>query len=142
VKILNEIIDTLQEKFPINRIATLLTPVFAAVAGWVATWIAENFPYLESMGFNETQILGFFITGAVAALGIAYKWLDGWQKDQQQEHEKVLARMGVGVGGTPFDHPESADVHPDDAEPELNDLDSEKAKAAEAEKISRAGKRK
>ena len=77
----NSIIDKLQEVFPVNRIVVLLTPVFAALSGWAATWAAENMPGLPPL--DPHWLAGIFVAGAVAAITAAYAWIDGWQGYEQ-----------------------------------------------------------
>ena len=78
----NRIIDRLQEAFPPNRIAVLLTPVFAAASGWAATWAADNLPGLPPL--DADWLSGVFIAGAISAAAAAYKWIDGWQKFEER----------------------------------------------------------
>jgi len=106
---LNRLIDTLQAKFPPNRLvalalALLLPTVIVPVSGYVAVWVPAHFPGLPA--YTPAQYTAFAITGIGAALlaGITagYKFIDGWQKKEgrevterlehlAQEHEKVLA---------------------------------------------------
>lgn len=79
---LNRLIDFLQEKFPPNRVVILLTPlVFAPASGWVAAYVAEHFPGLS---LDEAAVTGVFIAGALSAVTLAYKWVDGWQKAESR----------------------------------------------------------
>jgi hypothetical protein len=83
------IIDYLREKFPLNRVVGLVTFVIAApaaaVGGTVAAWIADHAPYIATQ-VGPDQIVAIFVTGAtvtaVALVTIAYKWMEGWQKDE------------------------------------------------------------
>ena len=67
-----------------NRVVALLTPVFAAAAGAVATWLAENFPGLS---LDPDKLEEVFIAGAVVALAPALQGLHGWQKYEAREAE-------------------------------------------------------
>ncbi len=67
----------------INRLVALLTPVFAGVAGWFATWASENLPGAPSL--DQGELTAIFIAGATAGLAAAWKWLDGWQKHEERE---------------------------------------------------------
>jgi hypothetical protein len=67
-----------------NRVVALFTPVFAAAAGAVATWLAENFPGLN---LDPDKLEEVFIAGAVVALAPALQWLHGWQKYETREAE-------------------------------------------------------
>lgn len=62
----------------VSRIVTLLTPIFAGLAGWVATWIAENFPGTPQLDSGE--LTAIFIAGATAAASAVWKWLEGRAK--------------------------------------------------------------
>lgn len=88
MNILNEIIDKLQELFPVNRIVALLTPlVFVPIAAWVAGLVADHFPGLPPL--TSAQVLAVMVSAAVSAIGLAYKWLDGWQKHEAAKRSKV-----------------------------------------------------
>jgi membrane protein implicated in regulation of membrane protease activity len=84
-------VEWLQEKFPPNRIAIALGPVFSAIAGGVVAWTAENFPGLPA--FSKEQIAGFFAIGAAAAAAKVYAWVKGWQKKEDREHEAEEAAL-------------------------------------------------
>lgn len=65
----------------ISRIVTLLTPVFAGLAGWVCTLAAQYLPGHPSLDSGE--LTAVFIAGAAAAAGSAVKWLDGRSKHER-----------------------------------------------------------
>jgi hypothetical protein len=81
--VLKQLLYMVREAFPPNRVAVLLTPVFAIAAGWLATQAAKYAPGLP--GFGETELTAFFVAGAGAALAAAYKWIDGWAKWETTE---------------------------------------------------------
>ena len=84
-----------------NRIVAFLTPlVFVPVAGWAAQWSAQHLPGVPNL--DPAQLTGIFATGAVAALTMAFKWLQGWQ-----QHE---AREAQGGDGKPARKP-SFELH-------------------------------
>lgn len=58
----------------IERVVTLLTPLFTIVAGIVSKAAGAT------VGIPEKDYVALFITGATAALTIAVKWLDGRRK--------------------------------------------------------------
>ena len=75
--LLNRAIDSLQEKFPPNRVVVLLTPlVFAPAAGYVSALVAKQIPGVH---LAPAEVSGVFVAGALVAVVKAYKWLDGWQ---------------------------------------------------------------
>ena len=102
---MNTIIDWLQATFPISRVVALLTPVLAAVAGWLATRLGE-------LGFepDEAQMTALFVSGAAAAIAAGYKWLDGRQK---WEVATLVSQNPLDV---PADIAESEGDAPDDPE--------------------------
>ena len=66
----------------LNRVVALATPLFAAAAGWVATWLAYNVP---GVTIDQGALEAIFIAGALAALAPAAQWLHGWQKFESRE---------------------------------------------------------
>jgi len=79
-KLLNRIIDKLQATFPPNRIVVLLTPIlFMPLAGSVTAWTATHFP---GLALSEGIVIGLAGAAALAALTLAYKWLDQWQRGE------------------------------------------------------------
>lgn len=64
----------------IERVVALLTPVFAAAAGWLSVEVAT----LVGVQIPRGDFTAIFITGAASALGAALKWLHGrsqWVRD-------------------------------------------------------------
>lgn len=86
----NDLIDSLQTKFPVNRVVVLLTPLFVAASAWVSGYVAQHFPGLPALSAGEVTAL--MIAGAAAAVGAAYKWIDGWQKHEAQLHSAAPGR--------------------------------------------------
>lgn len=83
--LLNEVIDTLQEKFPVNRVVALLTPLYAAGAAAIATYATQKLPFIADLVPNaEAVILAEFVSLSLIAGAQAYKWLDGWQKAEDR----------------------------------------------------------
>jgi hypothetical protein len=66
----------------LNRAVALATPLFAAAAGWVATWLADNVP---GVSIDQGALEEIFIAGALVALAPAAQWLHGWQKFEARE---------------------------------------------------------
>ena len=126
---------------PLNRVVALATPLFAAAAGWVSTWLAENIP---GVSIPQSALEEIFIAGALIvfsytlALAPAVQWLHGWQKwearqaDAQQALEianaapptlvAVEADTAVGFFDESGDFDELDEL---DALDELDDLDEE-----------------
>jgi hypothetical protein len=73
---------------PLNRVVALATPLFAAAAGYVATWVAENFP---GVTISQSALEEIFIAGALVALAPAAQWLHGWQKFEARQAEAQQA---------------------------------------------------
>ena len=67
-----------------NRIVALLTPVCALAAGWVASWIAQNFP---DANISKESLQAVFIGGMAAVVVPAWQWLNGWQKYEARQAE-------------------------------------------------------
>lgn len=65
-----------------NRIVTLLTPVFAGLAGSASVWMAENLPGAPQV--SEDGLTAIFIAGATSATAAAWKWLQGWQRHEER----------------------------------------------------------
>jgi hypothetical protein len=66
----------------LNRAVALATPLFAAAAGFVATWLADNIP---GVSIDPGALEEIFIAGALVALAPAAQWLHGWQKYEARE---------------------------------------------------------
>jgi hypothetical protein len=80
-----------------NRIVAFLTPlVFVPAAGWIAQWSAQHLPGVPNL--DPAQLTGIFATGAVAALTMAFKWLQGWQQHEARQSQD-------GKNGKPAGNP-------------------------------------
>jgi hypothetical protein len=73
---------------PLNRVVALATPLFAAAAGWVATWLADNVP---GVSIDQGALEEIFIAGALVALAPAAQWLHGWQKWETRQADAQTA---------------------------------------------------
>jgi hypothetical protein len=118
----------------LNRVVALATPLFAAAAGWVATWLAENVP---GVSIDQGALEEIFIAGALVALAPAAQWLHGWQKWEARQAETqqaveiataipptLIAVEPGGDGGfadSPFD--ESGELDELDDLADLDELD-------------------
>lgn len=88
----NKVIDSAQEKFPPNRIVVLLTPaVFVPASIWISGWAATHLPGLP--GLTSGEVLGVELAGALAALKLADRWIDGWQKHEAQVADSPAAAI-------------------------------------------------
>jgi hypothetical protein len=120
---------------PLNRVVALATPLFAAAAGWVATWLAENVP---GVSISQDALEEIFIAGALVALAPAAQWLYGWQKWENRQAETqqaleianaappTLIAVDAGSDGGLFDEAGEFDELDElDALADLDDLDEE-----------------
>jgi hypothetical protein len=120
----------------LNRVVALATPLFAAAAGWVATWLAENVP---GVSISQDALEEVFIAGALIALAPAAQWLHGWQKWEARQAETqqaleianaapptLIAVEAGGNGGGLFDESGEFDELDDlDALDDLDEFDEE-----------------
>ena len=65
----------------IGRIVVLLTPIFAGLAGWIATRAAEWLPGMPDL--DEAELTALFVAGGLFAASAVYKWLDNRGKYEQ-----------------------------------------------------------
>ena len=72
---------------------TVLTPFASVFAGWLSGVVANNVP---GVTLDKTQVTTFMITVATTVLGMALKWLHGWQA-----HEKLVAAGKATAVKTP-----------------------------------------
>jgi len=111
VKLLNRIVDKLQATFPPNRIVVTLTPiVFVPAAASASGWVAEHFPGVD---VPAGGVLGLMGAGALAALTLAYKWVDGWQKGEHLNVENDLEDALAEFLADPDAAKALANLHPE-----------------------------
>lgn len=99
MRLLNAIIDGLQRKFPPARatlaIVALVTPVVAAASAVGTPWVATHFPGLPA--FTSGQLTTFALGGIAAVLGaavpLAYRYIDGWQKKEEADRTAAAATL-------------------------------------------------
>ena len=107
-----------------NRIVALITPVCALAAGWVASWIAQNFP---DANISKESLQAVFIGGMLAVLAPAAQWLHGWQKfEERQADADRLATVADAIAAEPEleEDLESEDLFDEDLEvDELDEID-------------------
>ena len=68
----------------IARFVTILTPVFAIAAAWLAGVVARHFPGVK---LDTGSITAFMSAATISVAGIAWKWLEGWQRHEQRVSE-------------------------------------------------------
>ena len=111
-----------------NRIVALLTPVCALAAGWVASWIAQNFP---DANISKESLQAVFIGGMAAVIVPAWQWLHGWQKYEarQAEAEQIAlasdAALSIVEEPDPDEDLELLEDLEDDGLEDLEDLEDE-----------------
>jgi len=113
---------------PPARFVVAITPILTIASGYLATLAARYLPGVPGLTKAEILIWGLGVAAAVAA--ILHRWLIG---QSQWEQLKESRKRAIGVPGSPLDHPEAADIHPDDAVPDEGDLTSDAEVAAEEE---------
>src|SRR5918997_4350390 len=105
----------------LNRVVALATPLFAAAAGWVATWLAENVP---GVSIDQSALQEVFIAGALIALAPAAQWLHGWQKWEQREADAAVAAEAVDAQVEAAEFSDLDDVDLDAEFDDDDDLDA------------------
>jgi hypothetical protein len=70
----------------LGRFVTLLTPVFAGLAGYIAQLAAQYLPGTPDL--DETALTAVFVAGAGAAITTVYKWLDN--RGKYEERQELL----------------------------------------------------
>lgn len=100
MRMLHDLIDRFQAKFPPNRLVALamgllLPTVITPAAAFLAVWVPAHFPGLPT--FTAGQLTAYGVLGGSAALlaGITagYKYIDGWQKHERGKRTLVLAEI-------------------------------------------------
>jgi hypothetical protein len=62
----------------IERVVTILTPVFGAISAGVVGWVGKHFPGVPAL--NPSDVTALEIAGFIGAVGAAQHWLHGHQK--------------------------------------------------------------
>jgi hypothetical protein len=103
-----------------NRIVALLTPVCALAAGWVASWIAQNFP---DANISKESLQAVFIGGMAAVIAPAWQWMHGWQKYEARQSESEQLALASDAALATAAEP-AVDAVDEDLEPDLaEDID-------------------
>lgn len=101
MKLLNRIVDKLQATFPPNRIVVILTPIiFVPASAWIAAWLTSHVPGME---VPAGAVVAVVATAAVSALILAYRWLDGWQRDEDRGYEDALEELADAIDSRPVE---------------------------------------
>jgi hypothetical protein len=108
-----------------NRIVALLTPVCALAAGWVASWIAQNFP---DANISKESLQAVFIGGMAAVIAPAWQWMHGWQKYEARQSESeqlaLASDAALAIAAAPAVDAVDEDLEPDLAEDiDVDELD-------------------
>jgi hypothetical protein len=69
----------------IGRVVVVLTPVFAGLAGWLATWAADHLPGNPQLDSGE--ITAIFVAGAGAATSALLSWLKGRREYEERRSD-------------------------------------------------------
>lgn len=120
--------------FPLNRIVAFAGPHIAWISGVIATWLINNVHILGTGHFGKdktaaaiAKVITFVLVTLVTYVG-QHKWLDGWQKWEQQVvtpgvafdpatdpvNDPLTDPATLGIG----QHPDGANYSPDDFTPE------------------------
>lgn len=102
------LISSVRERFPVNRVVAILTPLLVTAAGAVSVWLTQNVEFISKY-VDQKDVEGIFIAGAAAALAAAYKWLDGWQKHEERVSFEADA-FSFDYEGEPADELELAEA--------------------------------
>lgn len=70
-------------RMSINRVVVFLTPAFVGLSGWLTGLAAKYLPGAPALDSGE--LAAFMGLGAAAAFGAVWKWLQGWQKHEENE---------------------------------------------------------
>lgn len=98
MKLLNPIIDKLQELFPPNRVAILLAGVITAVSGSIAAWTAAHFP---GLGLGQIEIAGVLGAAVIITVRLLDRWFDRWQKGEEVDYQADVEAAIEELGQTP-----------------------------------------
>jgi hypothetical protein len=75
----------------IGRIVVLLTPVFAGVAGTIASWAAQNLP--GGPALDSAELTAIFVAGAGAATSAVLAWLKGRREHEARVEAEDFAKL-------------------------------------------------
>lgn len=79
-----------------GRFVSLLIPILAIGAGWLAGVVGQAVP---GLALDENQMVAFMVAAATAVITSGWKWLQGWQQHELLVAEgKAQARRVRGAG--------------------------------------------
>lgn len=111
--------NAVREQLTAARVTPIVMTVVGAAVAAGTGWLAQH-----GLNLDPGTTTAAVAAVALGAVGQALHWQKG-----RREHEARASAIG--------DELATADVHPDDLVPDEHDLDSEKAKAAEAKRVSK-----
>jgi hypothetical protein len=82
----------------VSRVVALLTPIFAALAGALAAWVADNVPGAPRL--DSTELTAVFIVIALTAAQAAATWLKGrglWEASAVKDERGVAEPLTLLV---------------------------------------------
>lgn len=95
----------MKDKITISRVAAVLTPFFAALAGWITTLAGRYLPGAPRL--DKTEITALFIIGFAGAAGSGITWLKGLSK---HEENQTLLELNAPYQELPEDSGPTADA--------------------------------
>lgn len=98
MKLLNPIIEKLQEAFPPNRVALLLAGTITAVSGSIAAWLAAHFPGLN---FGSVEIAGILGAAVIVTVRLLDRWFEQWQKGEPVAYDADIEQALAELGDSP-----------------------------------------
>lgn len=84
MRLLNRIIDKLQEAFPPNRIMLWLAGPIVAASAWISAVVTAHVPGVELPVGIVAGVIG---AAVLIAITLIYKWFDQWQLGEQINFE-------------------------------------------------------
>jgi len=64
-----------------GTLVAALTPLLAVMASWVTGLVAEHIPGAQ---LDPTQVTAVMVATVTTTLGVALKWLHGWQQHESR----------------------------------------------------------
>ena len=96
----NDSTTTTTEGSSKGTLVAALTPVIAMVASWITGVAAKNIP---GLALDPAQVTAVMIATITAVIGVALKWLQGWQRHEARVAEGTAAPVKPAVVASPAD---------------------------------------